>query len=66
MLWLKACPKCRGDVYPEKDIFETNLKCLQCGYVLNEAERQRIEPLGTSVRKAAPASGNPTTDKRAA
>lgn len=46
MLWLKTCPRCRGDVYTEKDIFETYetyLKCLQCGHVLSEVERQQAE-----------------------
>ena len=62
MIWLKACPRCRGDVYPEKDLFETNYKCLQCGHVLTEAQR---ETAGTFPTRPA-TTPDPTPGKRAA
>ncbi len=31
MFYFKACPKCHGDVYQEKDAYGTFHKCLQCG-----------------------------------
>ena len=31
MFYLKACPKCQGDMYQEKDLYGTFLECLQCG-----------------------------------
>lgn len=65
MIWLKACPRCRGDVYPEKDVFETNLKCLQCGHVLSEADKKKAE-LAAQARPAAPTTPNGTPGRRAA
>ena len=32
MLYLKQCPRCKGDVYRTKDSFGEYLACLQCGY----------------------------------
>ena len=31
MFYLKACPKCQGDLTLEKDAYGAFLKCLQCG-----------------------------------
>jgi len=28
----KACPRCKGDVYLEKDMYGWYEQCLQCGY----------------------------------
>ncbi len=33
MIKLKACPKCHGDLYLEKDQYGRFLSCLQCGYL---------------------------------
>lgn len=38
MLYLKACPKCGGDLYDANDIYGPYIACLQCGHHLNEAE----------------------------
>ena len=32
MLYFKACPKCRGDVEPNSDMYGAYLKCFQCGF----------------------------------
>ena len=33
-LWrFKSCPRCRGDVFLEKDIYGWYEQCLQCGYL---------------------------------
>ena len=33
-MWkLKCCPKCKGDVFLEKDQFGWYEQCLQCGYL---------------------------------
>ena len=32
-LELKACPRCRGDVYGARDRYGEYKECLQCGYV---------------------------------
>ena len=31
MFHLKGCPKCRGDLFFEKDFYGSYFKCLQCG-----------------------------------
>ncbi len=35
MLYLKACPRCRGDVKYERDVYGRYLECLQCGFLLS-------------------------------
>jgi hypothetical protein len=37
---LKQCPKCRGDLYVERDTYgrADDLRCLQCGKALNREE----------------------------
>ena len=30
MLWLKACPRCKGDLYREDDMYGSYIACLQC------------------------------------
>ncbi len=35
MLYLKACPRCRGDVKYERDVYGRFLECLQCGFLIN-------------------------------
>jgi len=31
MFWLKACPKCRGDLTVSADSYGAYVYCLQCG-----------------------------------
>ena len=33
MIKLKACPKCHGDLYLERDQYGSYMSCLQCGYL---------------------------------
>ena len=47
MFWLKACPRCKGDVYEGWDIYGSYIACLQCarGFTKpDEAELRRREP----------------------
>jgi hypothetical protein len=41
MMIYKSCPKCRGDVTVERDIYggQPELVCLQCGYTARPNER---------------------------
>ena len=32
-LWLKSCPRCKGDLIKQLDIYGHYIKCLQCGYI---------------------------------
>ena len=36
-LYLKACPKCRGDVMVDSDPYGSFFKCLQCGLLRDVA-----------------------------
>lgn len=36
--WLKQCPRCRGDLRDESDIYGRYVACVQCGYILKEDE----------------------------
>ncbi len=40
MLYLKACPRCRGDVKYERDIYGRYLECLQCGFLLSSRSEE--------------------------
>ena len=35
MFHLKSCPKCRGDLFFEKDFYGSYFKCLQCGLMMD-------------------------------
>ena len=38
MFWLKACPKCHGDLYKEIDIYGHYIACMQCSRYLTTDE----------------------------
>ena len=40
MIYFKACPKCRGELYSDRDAYGHFRKCLQCGRIF-EAQMQR-------------------------
>ena len=42
MLYLKACPRCRGDIKFVNDTYGPSLKCLQCGFTVTSANREVI------------------------
>lgn len=46
MYWLKACPRCVGDLRAEKDIYGAYVACIQCGYVLTSDEENRLRVTG--------------------
>ena len=48
MFWIKACPKCRGDLYETADIYGNYIACLQCARYLTEDEQARVETLQTA------------------
>ena len=33
MLDLKSCPRCRGDMHTNRDMYGPYKECLQCGFV---------------------------------
>ena len=42
MFWLKACPKCHGDLYKEIDIYGPYIACMQCSRYLTKAEEVHL------------------------
>ena len=40
MFFLKACPKCHGDLYLERDGCGTYIECLQCGLLRDLADQE--------------------------
>jgi hypothetical protein len=51
-LSLKACPRCKGDLYLDSDAYGTYRKCLQCGRSL-ELEARRTANAETGIDKLA-------------
>ena len=41
MLFLRACPKCGGDLFMDRDMYGGYVKCLQCGLMRHTEEEQR-------------------------
>jgi len=46
MFWLKACPRCKGDLYLDVNSRGKDIVCLQCGY-----RRYILMPSDNRVRK---------------
>jgi len=42
MYWLKACPRCHGDLMEVRDIEEPYVSCIQCGKVLTAAQEKSL------------------------
>lgn len=57
MLYFKACPRCRGDMHINRDIYGNYKECLQCGFMLDLRKPDNLHSqLGVgsrSKRKAA-------------
>ena len=49
MFWFKACPKCRGDLYSNSDVYGSYVACLQCSHYLTEAEEARLGSSGAQL-----------------
>ena len=43
MLYLKACPRCKGDIVCDCDMYGAYLECLQCGFVRDLAGSRKRE-----------------------
>ncbi len=41
MMLLKSCPKCKGDLVLDRDMYGRYVKCLQCGLIRDIAEEHR-------------------------
>ena len=61
--WLRACPKCGGDLELQRDIAGTYVHCVQCGLELSPGQERLLRqlyliPAGPSGAAAADASGS--------
>ena len=62
MMWLKGCPKCRGDLFEEPTIglhaAARSISCLQCGHTLTEREEASLtlkkSPAGAARARVGP------------
>ena len=43
MMWLKSCPRCRGDLVLDSDYYGRYVSCIQCGASLDKSEQSRLE-----------------------
>ena len=44
--WLKACPKCAGDLRLQPDLTGLYVACVQCGLELNSAQERLLRGPG--------------------
>ena len=44
--WLRACPKCGGDLKLQPDITGPYVECVQCGLELNSVQERLLRRLG--------------------
>jgi ribosomal protein L37AE/L43A len=51
MIHLKACPKCGGDVYLDRDLYGAFMACFQCGHTLSGAEERKVTAAAKPVAK---------------
>jgi len=52
MLKLKACPRCKGDLNGNRDMYGSYDECLQCGYMRDiEEPNKLLASLAEVVRK---------------
>ncbi len=58
MLWLKSCPRCRGDLLRTSHDGEHVLSCLQCGHALAELQAKRL------VERPRPEGAAPDAERR--
>ena len=38
-VYYRACPRCRGDLQVNKDVYGEYKECLQCGYMLDTLDK---------------------------
>lgn len=43
MMWLKSCPRCRGDLILDYDYYGYYVSCIQCGASLDKSQQSSLE-----------------------
>ena len=41
-MYLKQCPRCKGDMHMNRDIYGTYKECLQCGHMVDIEKPNRF------------------------
>ena len=54
MLYMKACPRCHGDVKLDRDNYGVYAKCLQCGFNRDFTIKRRNMPVMPDEVEEAP------------
>ena len=42
-MWLKSCPRCRGDLVLDSDYYGNYVSCIQCGASLDKSQQGLLE-----------------------
>lgn len=50
-VWLKGCPRCNGDLTPDRDRYGNYIYCIQCGYYLTETEEATVKRFDPARRE---------------
>ena len=59
MVYLKSCPRCRGDLFTERDHRGTYVTCLQCGHTLSSSEEMGLQFESSSWKRVTASRGEP-------
>lgn len=43
MMWLKACPRCGGDLFMDSDYYGHFVCCIQCGVTLDKSQQTALQ-----------------------
>jgi hypothetical protein len=43
MMWLKSCPRCRGDLVLDSDYYANYVSCIQCGASLDKSHKTILQ-----------------------
>ena len=50
MFWLRACPRCNGDVFLEEDTDGYYVVCLQCGYLFEVQRQASVKEIARALK----------------
>ena len=51
LLYLKACPRCKGDVIANRDMYGEYRECLQCGYMVDIDKTNGVFSMPAALKK---------------
>ncbi len=57
--WLRACPKCGGDLHLQPDLTGLYVTCVQCSLELNPVQQRLLRGLGHIPHDQPEAVANP-------